>query len=122
MLVLLERFCEVVGSEVKVLDGLAYPAVCKGDLCNSLNVPDVADAVLVIGKTFVYLEALTEPLSLRFQTYTYRIEVKVMDSTSGLGPGQMPPGITLSDLFTGELISSSDYLGRKVVFYMWASW
>ena len=50
MLVLLERFCEVVGAEVKVLDGLAYPAVCKVDLCNSLNAPDVADAVLVIGR------------------------------------------------------------------------
>jgi hypothetical protein len=122
VLVPLDRFCEVVRAEVKVLDGLPYPAVCKGDLCIPLNAADVADTVLVSGKTLVYLDALTEPLSLRVQTYTDRIEVKMVDSTSGLGPGQKPPVITLPDLFTGESISSSDYLGRKVVFYMWASW
>ena len=118
----LDPFCEVVGAEVKVLEGLAHPAVCKGDLCIPLNSAGAVDTIQVSGNTLVYLDALTEPLNLKVQTHTDRIEVKMVDSTSGLGPGQMPPAITLPDLFTGESISSSDYLGRKVVFYMWASW
>ena len=40
----------------------------------------------------------------------------------GLGIGARPPDFTLPDLYTGELVSLSDYRGRKAVFYMWASW
>jgi hypothetical protein len=40
----------------------------------------------------------------------------------GLGIGHAPPSFTLPDLYTGELISLSDFRGKKTVFFMWASW
>ena len=40
----------------------------------------------------------------------------------GLGIGHVPPAFTLPDLFTGEMISSSDFRGKKTAFFMWASW
>lgn len=40
----------------------------------------------------------------------------------GLSIGHMPPAFTLSDLYSGEMISSSDFLGKKTAFFMWASW
>ncbi len=40
----------------------------------------------------------------------------------GLSIGQVPPAFTLPDLFTGEMISSSDFRGKKTAFFMWASW
>ena len=40
----------------------------------------------------------------------------------GLSIGHAPPAFTLPDLFTGEMISSSDFLGKKTAFFMWASW
>ena len=44
------------------------------------------------------------------------------DTAVGLGIGHVPPAFTLPDLFTGEMISSGDFLGKKTVFFMWASW
>ena len=40
----------------------------------------------------------------------------------GLSIGHAPPAFTLPDLYTGKLISSSDFLGKKTAFFMWASW
>lgn len=40
----------------------------------------------------------------------------------GLSIGHVPPAFTLPDLYTGEMISSSDFLGKKTAFFMWASW
>ncbi len=40
----------------------------------------------------------------------------------GLSIGQAPPAFTLPDLYSGEMISSSDFLGKKTAFFMWASW
>lgn len=40
----------------------------------------------------------------------------------GLSIGQVPPAFILPDLYTGELISSSDFRGKKTAFFMWASW
>ncbi len=40
----------------------------------------------------------------------------------GLSIGHMPPAFTLPDLFTGEMISSGDFRGKKAAFFMWASW
>ena len=40
----------------------------------------------------------------------------------GLSIGQAPPEFTLPDLFTGEMISSGDFRGKKTAFFMWASW
>ena len=44
------------------------------------------------------------------------------DTAVGLGIGHAPPAFTLPDLYTGELISSSDFFGKKTAFFMWASW
>ena len=43
-------------------------------------------------------------------------------SDVGLSIGHAPPAFTLPDLYSGEMISSSDFLGKKTVFFMWASW
>lgn len=40
----------------------------------------------------------------------------------GLSVGHVPPAFILPDLYTGELISSSDFRGKKTAFFMWASW
>ena len=40
----------------------------------------------------------------------------------GLSIGHMPPAFTLPDLYSGELISSGDFRGKKTAFFMWASW
>ena len=40
----------------------------------------------------------------------------------GLSIGHAPPVFTLPDLYTGELVSLSDFLGKKTAFFMWASW
>lgn len=40
----------------------------------------------------------------------------------GLSIGHAPPAFTLPDLFTGKMISSSDFFGKKTAFFMWASW
>ncbi len=40
----------------------------------------------------------------------------------GLSIGHVPPAFILPDLYSGELISSSDFLGKKTAFFMWASW
>ena len=40
----------------------------------------------------------------------------------GLSIGHAPPAFTLPDLYSGELISSRDFLGKKTAFFMWASW
>ena len=40
----------------------------------------------------------------------------------GLSIGQVPPAFTLPDLYSGEMISSGDFRGKKTAFFMWASW
>lgn len=50
------------------------------------------------------------------------LEPERNDTAIGLGIGQAPPAFTLPDLFTGEMISSGDFLGKKTAFFMWASW
>ena len=40
----------------------------------------------------------------------------------GLSIGHAPPAFILPDLYSGEMISSSDFRGKKTVFFMWASW
>ena len=39
----------------------------------------------------------------------------------GLSIGHAPAFI-LPDLYTGELVSLSDFRGQKTAFFMWASW
>lgn len=44
------------------------------------------------------------------------------DTAVGLGIGHAPPAFTLPDLYSGELVSLSDFRGKKTAFFMWASW
>ncbi len=43
-------------------------------------------------------------------------------SDVGLSIGHAPPAFTLPDLYSGEMISSSGFRGKKTAFFMWASW
>lgn len=43
-------------------------------------------------------------------------------SEVGLGIGDLAPDFTLPDLYTGNLISLSDFRGQRTAFFMWASW
>lgn len=40
----------------------------------------------------------------------------------GLSIGHAPPAFILPDLYSGEQVSLSDFLGKKTAFFMWASW
>ena len=72
---------------------------------------------------FAYLSAFGKELGLQWQladaTLTVRTEGRVV---TGLGVGSRPPVFELPDLSTGSTVSSADYVGKKTVFFVWASW
>ena len=115
----LEIFCASIGAEVSPVPGSDFPAVCKGDLCIPLTDSDI---VKVEGEPLLRLDAIAGTLGFETRIHDDRIEVKMIEDVSGLGSGQTPPAFTLPDLFTGKSVSSADFLGRKTVFYLWASW
>ncbi len=49
-----------------------------------------------------------------------------MDTTQegrlGFGIGDKPPAISLPDLFEGDLVTSDEFIGKRTVFFVWASW
>ena len=42
--------------------------------------------------------------------------------SSGVQIGDIVPDIRLVDIETGEAVATSDFLGRRAIFFMWASW
>ena len=44
-----------------------------------------------------------------------------VSSTSVVNPGDLAPDFTLPSL-DGTDVSLSDYLGKKLILFMWASW
>ena len=114
-------FADSVGAEVKALDGLDHPAICRGDLCIPLNAGSSVELMSYDGDEYVYLDVLADALGFLIQQVK-EVTMVTTNDTCGSNPGDRPPEFTLPDLFTGESVSSADYLGRKVVFYMWASW
>jgi hypothetical protein len=122
VLVPLTEFCEAVGAEAKVLDGNGVLAVCREDLCIPLNASG-GDTVMVEGETFARLSAFGGPLGLEWSMDNGSLVVRTgSEATVGLGIGSRPPDFTLPDLFTGEQIGPGDYGGKRVAFFMWASW
>ena len=96
--------------------------MCREDLCIPLNGVE-KDTVSVGGTTFATLAAFGDPIGLTWSVEGDVLRVSSENGASvGLGIGRRPPTFTLHDLFTGESVSSTDYGGKKTVFYMWASW
>ena len=70
---------------------------------------------------FVLILVMSGPTHILFGEESVKtLEPELNDI--GLSIGQVPPAFILPDLFTGEMISSSDFLGKKTAFFMWASW
>ena len=114
----LTGFVESLGAEVRPA-GPGQTTICRGDLCVLLADDDVAQSD---GVDHVVVDHLSDALDfdIRIDGDTAMVISKTGDH--GLSPGDSPPEFALPDLFTGESVSSRAYLGRKVVFYMWASW
>ena len=113
-----EVFGQAIGAECKQVDG--QWAMCRGDLCiplDALQMKDLHDGL------FVRLDAFAEPLDLRWSVEHGLLSVSHgQRGDGGLGVGQTPPAFELPDLFSGELVSSASFRGKKTFFYMWASW
>ena len=75
------------------------------------------------GEVFAYLSAFGRKPGLQWQladaTLTVRTEGRV---ATGLAVGSRPPVFELPDLLTGSTVSSADYVGKKTIFFVWASW
>jgi hypothetical protein len=116
----LHAFVGILGAEAKRLEAGGPLAVCKGDLC----IPIEEEVTAVEGGTlYAPLAAFIEPLGFQWQVSGRVLALSEAKETDrGLGIGDRPPGFTLPDLYTGEPVSLGDHLGKKAVFYMWASW
>ena len=122
VLVPLPAFAETVGAEAKELDGNGRVGICRGDLCIPL---EADDRRTIDGEDYAYLSSFGEALGLHWTLGDDALRVRVESTSStvsGLAVGARPPVFQLPDLATEELVSSTDYVGRKTVFYMWASW
>jgi hypothetical protein len=113
----LHGFSRAVGAEVKEVGGGL--AVCREELCIPLA-PE--DQRVQEGQPYVRLAAIGSPLDLEWTLAPGRLRVRSAGQAIGLGIGEVPPSFALPDLFTGEMVSSSAFRGKKAVFYLWASW
>lgn len=122
VLVPLDAFCEALGAEAKVMDGSGVFAVCREDLCIPLNT-EGGDTADVDGVTYGRLEAFGGPLGLDWTADNGTLRVSTGKAEAvGLGIGSRPPDFTLPDLYTGEAFGPANVVGKRAVFYMWASW
>ncbi len=116
----LHALTAILGAEAKRLEEAGPLAVCKGDLCIPL---DGEVMTTVDGTLYAPLAAFIGPLGYQWQVKGEVVSlVEAKETGRGLGIGDRPPGFTLPDLYTGKPVSLGDYLGKKAVFYMWASW
>jgi hypothetical protein len=132
-LVPLQTFSKVIGAEVKTIEAGKKFSVCKGDICILLDVSS-EDVVSINDVVYFSLAAFAEPLGLqwRIEDDTLKVISPAMPPLNkegtersenlGLGIGAHPPDFTLADIYTEDLVSLKDYLGKKTVFFMWASW
>ncbi len=110
-------FARAVGAELKELAGGLW-AVCRGDLCIALEAGDWRAE-----DSYMALAAVAAPLQLSWKIAGPLLVVtSAEDAEQGLGIGQVPPAFSLPDLYSGELVSSTSFAGRKTFFYLWASW
>ena len=106
---------------MKDVDGVGL-AVCHGDRCIPLSIGGSSAIETVEGVAHVYAVHLTAALSLELTQSGGLYIVTRANGVVGVAAGNRAPAFTLPDLNTGEPVSSTDYAGRKVVFYIWASW
>lgn len=117
VLVPVRAFSKALGAEAKELDGSL--AVCKADLC----IPLKEETLSLDGEVFAYLSAFGEELGLQWQLADSTLTVKTEGGVAtGLAVGSRPPVFELPDLYTGATVTSADYVGKKALFYVWASW
>jgi hypothetical protein len=121
--VALHDFCQSVNAEAKTLAEGGPLAVCREDLCIPLNRTDRPDTATVDGVLFGRLDAFGGPLGFTWDVKDGVLSVMTEQMVPvGLGIGHKPPAFVLPDLYSGASVSIDDYLGKKTVFYMWASW
>ena len=116
-----EGFAHALDIEFKRLDAGPW-AVCRGDLCIALEDRDWRE---VDGAKWLALAAVAEPLQLSYAVADGVLRLSndaVAGADNGFAIGQVPPAFSLPDLYTGELVSSASYRGKKTFFFMWASW
>lgn len=124
----LEAFCQKIGAHIEYPEGEGRVVVCRGDLCVPLTVGE--ETVVIDNLTFAPLTAITEPLDLRYELAEEADLVYLTDrrqeveSKAPAAPivGQKMPDLSLPDVFTGQLISLQDFLGKKTLIFAWASW
>ena len=117
----LESFSREIGAEAKTVDGDGLWAVCKADICVPLD--SSSDTTTYEGTLFANLDAFVEPMGYRWMVAGDILKViSASSDMPGMGVGQLPPSFVLPDLFTGQSISNREFLGKKAVFFMWASW
>jgi hypothetical protein len=114
--------CESLGTELKLFEGPGKTDVWRGGLCIPLNAGGAEDTHLVPSCEYIKVDVLADVLGLEVSLGEDSTMVSANGSANGLGFGETPPAFTLPDLYTGDPTASWDFLGRKVVFYMWASW
>ena len=122
LLLPLANCAEALGAEIKSVPGLERPALCQGDLCIPLDAGGRTDTHEVDGVTYVYTDFIEEAMGYHVQSGKDGWLLTKDSASTGGNPGDLPPAFTLPDMRSGDPVSVSDYLGRKVVFYMWASW
>ncbi len=121
VLVPADGFADAVGAEVKRLTPDGLLTFCLGDLCIPLD----GEAEKVEGTLHVPLATIAEPLGLRWSVSGGSLVVRRTEAGGqavGFGVGDVAPDVRLPELLSGNLVSLSDYRGRKAVFYAWASW
>jgi hypothetical protein len=113
-------FSEALDAEVKKLDGNGSLAVCMADLCIPLS---EEETMSLDGEVFAYLSAFGGELGLRWQLAGSTLRVSTgKRMATGMAVGSRPPVFELPDLHTGATVSSADFVGKKALFYVWASW
>jgi hypothetical protein len=97
-------YAALIGGEIELEDNGEAIVLCVGERCMPFRLGE--NARLVDGKPFLRAGALGPPGAA---------------PTAGLRPGDIAPEFTLPSL-DGESVSLSDYRGKRLLVFAWASW
>lgn len=117
----MDPYCSCIGAETRLVDGRRV--ICRGDICVPFE-GGTGQRVMDGGDLCVLMSLVNENLGLSGEFDGVRGELRVHTLSprpSGWRVGGSAPDFTLPDL-AGQPVSVADYRGRKVVFYVWASW
>ena len=121
LLLPLDVIARAIGAEVKMVEEVGE-AFCKGDLCIPLSTGGQNHTAEVEGTVYVYVDVLSDALAIDVRRTKEGYVLSEGREQVGVAAGDRAPTFSLPDLHTGEMVSSADYLGKKTVFYAWASW